>query len=154
MAEETGNVVISYRNPQGDSIPAMSFDTSQSSQNSKLVVGVNRDSLPTNAELGARPGLFAKEDTEVVVQFKSVAADTIESEESNLELVGMLTDVNTGATIGKTLTFDNMTGFTGTTDIVVQIVSLQDIATFTVPKGQLFNLVPGAKQHIFFGDDT
>jgi len=153
MAEESGDVQVAYRNPQGDQVPVMSFRTGQASQGTIAPVGVNRESLPTNFDLGARD-ISAREDTEVVILFKSDSADTIESEESNLELVGQLVDNRTGVSIGKTLTFDNTVGFTGTTDIVASTVALLDVATFTVPKGQSFRLVQSAKMHIFLGDDT
>ena len=82
-------------------------------------------------------GSVADENSKVVVSFKSDAADTIESEESEMTMDVTIVNKRTGETTPSVLTFNNMSGseFDATDDVVCTTGNYAIVSTHTVPAG-------------------
>jgi hypothetical protein len=93
----------------------------------------------------------------ILVYFKANATVTIESEECQWSIPGLLIDEKTGKQADSlTLTQENMTGFTqaGTVDVVATIGLPARLAYYDVPRGLAFMLNPNGKVRAYFGDNA
>ncbi len=110
--ESAGQIRILFRDATtGKSEPVLRVSTAAVSQGVLTPVGVNRSALPTLAELGGAFNVVGADGREVVWQMLGTAAATVESEESNIQLALVLTDVATGATENRLLTGADFAGF-------------------------------------------
>jgi hypothetical protein len=152
-AEEPGTVYILFQDAAGENArQAHSIHTSACSQASKAAAGANRTACPE------MPFVPLKTKGRIAVEFASDAADIIESEECACDFQIDLYSLATGQKLStKTLTFDNMTGFTtaGTVDITYATAGdRHPVSYYSVPNGMYAMLTPGAKYHFYIGDDT
>lgn len=92
----------------------------------------------------------------VLIYFVSNASDTIESEESQWEIPMLIYNEQGVVVDSKTLTQENMTGFTqaGTVDIAVVVGIPMRIAYYDVPRGLHMGLDPNGRVRAYMGDDT
>lgn len=127
------------------------------------VVGCGAKTYPTGANADALPYTSsgavasAKVRGRILVYFTSDAADTIESEDCGAHIPIILYDEKTGKPVqNKTLTFNNMTGFTvaGTVDIVCAAGVPVRVCYYDVPRGLVAGLDPRGKIHAYMSDDT
>jgi hypothetical protein len=154
--EEPGQFDVKFAD-QNEGNPVTVF-----SQHTNLISGAAK-AAPTGETLKAIPKAFeglvapnAKCAGRVLVYFVSDAADTIESEESQWEIPCLIYNLN-GQLVGrKTLTQENMTGFTqaGTVDVVCAAGVPARVAYFDVPRGLLYALDPNGKVRAYVGDDA
>jgi len=156
-AEEFGQFELKFSdNQEANPIPVYANATQVISGGAKASpTGEALKAIPKAFEGVTRPGVRTK--GRILVYFTSNAGDTIESEESQWEIPIIVTDVDTGDIVTrKTLTQENMTGFTqaGTVDIVVVADVPQRIAFFEVPRGLAYGIDPNGKVRAYIGDDT
>ncbi len=129
--------------------------TESVSANSKAFpVGANADALPYMAS----SPLWADENSKVVLEAKSDAADTVESEESAGSFPVLLRNKKTGVIYKKNLRVGDangdFTGFAATADVALVTTRFTRLGSYTVPAGFQLTLDPTRKVHLYLGDDT
>jgi len=155
---EKGQFEIRYAD-QNESGVVIAF-----SQHTNVISG-GALAAPTGATFEAIPksfeGLTTKDMLKargrVLVFFIAEATDIIESEESAWELPGLLLNEQTGEVVSrKTLTQENMTGFTqaGIVDVTATAGVPTRVAYWDVPRGLLFAIDPNGRTRAYIGDDA
>lgn len=155
-AEEPGQFEVKFAD-QNEGNPVTVF-----SQHTNIISGAAKAS-PTGETFKAIPKAFEgllspnlRAAGRILVYFKSDAADTLESEECQWEIPMLVYDLNGNLVGRKTLTQENMTGFTqaGTVDLAVAADVPARVAYTDVPRGLQYALDPNGKIRAYMGDDT
>lgn len=153
-AEETGYTQICFSDSDRKrDIEVGLYHSTEVSQASKAATGANFTALPYTKSTSK----WADENSYIVLKFKpDVTGDIIESEESNVFFGIILKNKKTGELTKKTLTLDNMVGFTaaGTVDSPALAATFWQVATYQVPAGYMATMDGTSKYHAYIGDDS
>lgn len=154
-AQETGMFDIKFADQnEGSPVTVFSSHTAIISGGAKATpTGATMEAIPKIAEgLLMSVGCRGR----VVVFFNSDATDIIESEESQWEIPFLIFNEEGKLVGSKTLTQENMTGFTqaGTVDITATVGVPARVAHYDVPRGLIYKLNPNGKARVYIGDDT
>lgn len=151
MTEEVGTIGISFSdNARLNQRRLYEVETTRCSLGAKAVtdygkIGTKTPSNPVKVDEGGY----------IVWEFKSVAADTVESEESDIMMSIFLINKKTGKRIKITLGTQHFTGFqsSATTDVVLTAAQWQELGKYQIPTGYMAMLAPDLF-HCYIGDDT
>jgi len=154
-AQEIGNFEVKFADQQENN-PVTVY-----SQNTGLISG-GALAVPTGATMEAIPKSFAGQlqqataSGRVLVFFTADSTDIIESEESQWEIPCLVYNLDNTLVGRKTLTQNNMTGFTtaGTVDLQCTANVPTRVAYFDVPRGLKYMIEPEGKIRAYIGDDT
>lgn len=159
-AQENGQFEIKFSDNQ-ESNPMTVFSGHTS------IISGGAKATPTGATLEAIPKAYESIVTptaltggRVLVYDVSDATDILESEESQWEIPILLYKLNDKGVYEivtrKTLTQENMTGFTqaGTVDVTVTQGVPQRLAYWEVPRGLFAGIDPNGRVRAYLGDDT
>lgn len=137
-------------------IPVADFHTTQTSSAAKAYP-VDRDALA----LPAMPSTthWVNQNAKIVLEAKSDAADTVESEESNGFIPVILKHISTGAITHVKLRVGDdgradFSGFNSTHDVALVTTDFRKLGAYTVPMGYMATLDAGQPVHLYLGDDT
>lgn len=154
-AQEHGQFLIKFAD-QNESNPVNVFSahtTVISGGQKAAVTGATLDAIPVSLGGMISP---VRAGGRILVYFKSDAADTIESEESQWEIPMLIYNAAGQVVDSLVLTQENMTGFTqaGTVDVVCAAGVPARLAYYDVPRGLTMGLNPQGKVRAYIGDDT
>lgn len=168
-AEEAAIIRLSYTDSEEvKKVIALETTTRETSNQAKAFPkGAEKDALPHLPAVGSivngRPqGLWVDEGGRILVEAKSEAADTVESEECSGNIPILLYDKSSGIVTSKTLilgdvgvTDDNgFTGFNSTNDVALVTTAFNRLGYWPVPSGKMATFDSGPKFHLYLGDDT
>jgi len=153
MAEELGELLVTYDNAaENDPVEAFRVRTNRVSGGAIA---------PTDwSKINYRPRLMSNawvdEGGFIKLAFKADAADTVESEESDMMMPVLLKNKRTGVVSSRILGTKDLDAFksTGTDDVVNSTTVFVHLGKFVVPTGFWAKVDGSQVFHAFIGDDT